>query len=57
MTPSSVNTTLLSNARAEGYHSRNLVTERDVIGLYDLIVERDERVAVYIHLSFQRYSL
>ena len=33
------------NDRAERYHSRNLVTERD------------ERVAVYIHLSFQRYSL
>ena len=29
------------NDRAERYHSRNLVTERDVIGLYDLIVERE----------------
>ena len=29
------------NDRAERYHSRNLVTERDVISQYDLIVERD----------------
>ena len=28
------------NDRAERYHSRNLVTERAVIGQYDLIVER-----------------
>ena len=28
------------NDRAERYHSRNLVTERDVIGQCDLIVER-----------------
>ena len=28
------------NDRAERYHSRNLVTERSVIGQYDLIVER-----------------
>ena len=28
------------NDRADRYHSRNLVTERAVIGLYDLIVER-----------------
>ena len=31
---------MLPNARAERYHSRNLATERDVIGQYDLIVER-----------------
>ena len=29
------------NDRAERYHSRNLVTERSVIGQYDLIVERE----------------
>ena len=29
------------NDRAERYHSRNLVTERGVIGQCDLIVERD----------------
>jgi hypothetical protein len=29
------------NDRAERYHSRNLVTERAVIGQYDLIVERE----------------
>ena len=29
------------NDRAELYHSRNLVTERDVIGLCDHVTERD----------------
>jgi hypothetical protein len=29
------------NDRAERYHSRNLVTERGVIGQYELIVERE----------------